>query len=472
MMIRPIVVVRSRAVTIAPRRESPKTMPAVSLEAVTDVPTKTVAGGPAILRVKAVTIHVTKGPDAGRIVRVDQPSFVIGVGDAADFRLSDPGVSREHLRLTLTPQGVRLRDGGSKNGTYLGGARIHEITLTSDAAVVIGGTTIAIAIAAAEAIDLPLSVRESFAGAIGTTPIMRHLFATLEKAAASDLTILLEGESGVGKDLLARGVHERSARREGPFVVADCGAIPENLIESELFGHERGAFTGAEGTRRGVFEEANGGTLFLDEIGELPVDMQPKLLRVLEQREVRPIGSSKPRAIDVRVIAATNRRLAEASRTNEFRSDLFYRLAVVKVTVPPLRERPEDILPIARSILRSLKHDPMADFSPDFASLLTAYGWPGNVRELRNVVERHAALGTEGGGLFEHAEAVTRSADDELAMLPYHEARKIVLDRFEESYVPRLIERAEGNVSRAAELAGIARPSLYRLLERLKLTKR
>jgi transcriptional regulator with PAS, ATPase and Fis domain len=437
-----------------------------------DVPTQTVHGGPASLRVKAVTVHVTKGPDAGRVARVDQPSFVLGVGDAADFRLTDPGVSREHLRLTLGTQGVRLRDPGSKNGTFLGGARVHDLTLTSDAAVTMGGTTIAIAIAAAEAIDLPLSVRDSFGGAIGTTPIMRHLFATLEKAAASDLTILLEGESGVGKDLLARGVHDRSGRREGPFVVADCGAIPENLIESELFGHERGAFTGADAARRGVFEEANGGTLFLDEIGELPLDMQPKLLRVLEQREVRPVGASKPRPVDVRVIAATNRRLAEAARTNEFRSDLFYRLAVVKVTVPPLRERPEDVLPIARMMLRALKHDPMADFAPDFASLLTAYTWPGNVRELRNVVERHAALGKDAGGLFGQSEAVARSADDELAMLPYHEARKIVLDRFEESYVPKLIERADGNVSRAAELAGIARPSLYRLLERLKLTKR
>jgi transcriptional regulator with PAS, ATPase and Fis domain len=200
--------------------------------------------------------------------------------------------------------------------------------------------------------------------------------------------------------------------------------------------------------------------------------MRPKLLRALEQREVRPVGARAARPVDVRVIAATNRRLAEASRTNEFRSDLFYRLAVVKATVPPLRERPEDVLPIARALLRALKHDPLADFSADFASLLTAYAWPGNVRELRNVVERHAALGVEGGGLFGHAEAVERSADDELARLPYHEARKIVLDRFEETYVPKLLERAEGNVSRAAELAGIARPSLYRLLERLRITKR
>jgi len=433
-----------------------------------DQPTKTIVSTPHHMRVRAVTLHVTKGPDAGRSVRVDQPMFTIGVGDAADFRLTDPGVSREHLRLTLGPGGVRLRDDGSKNGTFMGAARIHELTLTGDAAVSIGGTVVAIAIAA-ETTDLPISPNERFGEAIGTSAIMRHLFASLEKAAASELTILLEGESGVGKDLLARAIHARSPRADGPFVVADCGAIPENLIESELFGHERGAFTGADRARRGVFEEASGGTLFLDEIGELPLDMQPKLLRVLEQREVRPLGAQSPRPIDVRVLAATNRRLAEASRTGEFRSDLFYRLAVVRATLPPLRERSEDILPIARAMLRALKRDEQADFPEDFASMLAAYSWPGNVRELRNVVERHAALGHHGDALFAQAEAVVMSADDELARLPYHEARKIVVDRFEEAYVPRVLARADNVVSRAADLAGVSRPSLYRMLERLKL---
>jgi len=300
---------------------------------------------------------------------------------------------------------------------------------------------------------------------------MRHLFGILEKAAMSDLTVLLEGESGAGKDVLARAIHQKSERREGPFAVADCSAIPENLIESELFGHERGSFTGADQARKGVFEEANGGTLFLDEIGELPLEMQPKLLRALEAREVRPVGARSPRPIDVRVIAATNRRLSEAARTGEFRSDLFYRLAVVKVTVPPLRERAEDILPIARNMLRALKHDPLAEIPADFAAMLAQYSWPGNVRELRNVMERHAALG-EKEGLFDHAKAVEMSADEELALLPYHEARKIVVDRFEEQYVPRLLQRAENNLSRAADLANIARPSLYRMLERVGYQKR
>ncbi|MBX3210046.1 MAG: sigma 54-dependent Fis family transcriptional regulator [Labilithrix sp.] len=424
------------------------------------------------LKVRAATIHVAKGPDSGRQAKIDQVSFIVGVGETADLRLTDPAVSREHLRVTLGPSGLRVRDEGSKNGTYLGGTRVHDVTLTSDAALQIGGTTLALTIAT-DSIVLPLSVSDRFGDAIGTSTVMRHLFAQLERAAGSDLTILVEGESGVGKDLLARAIHAKSARKEGPMVIADCSAIPEHLIESELFGHERGAFTGADRARKGVVEEANGGTLFLDEIGELPLDLQPKLLRMMEQREIRPVGSNTPRPVDVRIIAATNRRLAEAARTGEFRNDLFYRLAVVRVAVPPLRERTEDILPIARAMLRASKKDPSAELEEGFASMLVAYSWPGNVRELRNVIERHAVLGSDEKGLFEEATALTgATSSGELANLTYHEARKLVLDRFDEEYLPRILERAEGVVARAAELAGVARPSFYRMLERIRPTKR
>ncbi|MBX3189309.1 MAG: sigma 54-dependent Fis family transcriptional regulator [Labilithrix sp.] len=423
---------------------------------------------PSSLKLRAATLTVTQGPDAGRSAKIDQPTFVVGVGDSADFRLTDPAVSREHLRISLGPSGVRIRDEGSKNGTFLGGARVHDMTLSSDAALVLGSTTLTVTLSTTS-IDLPLSTNERFGDAIGTSLVMRHLFAQLERAAVSDLTVLLEGESGVGKDVLARAIHGKSLRAQGPFVVADCSAIPEHLIESELFGHERGAFTGADRARRGVVEEANGGTLFLDEVGELPLDMQPKLLRMMEQREVRPVGSNASRPVDVRVLAATNRRLAEAARTGEFRSDLFYRLAVVRVAVPPLREHAEDVLPIARSMLRSLKRDPHADFPPDIASLLVAYSWPGNIRELRNVVERHAVLGGDAKGLFDEAVAVSRAAGgDDLANLTYHEARKLVLDRFDEQYLPRVMDRADGVVAKAAELAGVARTSFYRMLERVQ----
>ena len=266
---------------------------------------------------------------------------------------------------------------------------------------------------------------ERFGDALAASPVMRQLFETLARVAPLDLSVLLEGESGTGKDVLARAIHAASSRAKGPFMVVDCGAIPPNLIESELFGHERGAFTGADVARRGVFEEANGGTLFLDEIGELPLDMQPKLLRALEQREVRPVGGRVARPIDVRVVAATHKKLAALSQTGGFRSDLFYRLAVVRATVPPLRERPDDVLPIARTMLRAILHDAAADFPEAVAMRLLACPWPGNVRELRNVVERFAAFGADG--LFESSDSPPPESNEDLASLTYHEAKRRVL---------------------------------------------
>ena len=418
------------------------------------------------IQVRSAKLVITKGADSGRTATIDQPTFVIGTGQAADVRLNDPAVSREHVRVSLQPNGVRVRDDGSKNGTWLGGVRVRDVLLSTDTSLVVGGTTLAITIEA-DSLELPLSPSDKFGDAIGGSPVMRNLFAMLEKVAPTELTVLLEGESGTGKDVLSRALHAKSLRANEQMVVVDCGAIPPTLIESELFGHERGAFTGADHARKGVFEEANGGTLFLDEVGELPLDMQPKLLRALEAREVRPIGARAPKAINVRVIAATSRRLAEAARTGEFRSDLFYRLAVARVTVPPLRDRPEDVVPIARAMLRALRNDITIDLPPDLASMLEAYTWPGNVRELRNVVERWAALGRLDRTMFDPLEA-QNTAEDDLATLPYHEARKIVLDRFEERYLPRVLARANGVVSRAAELAEVARPSFYRMLERIR----
>jgi DNA-binding NtrC family response regulator len=428
--------------------------------------THTVAVGPASMRVRGARLVITKGPDAGRSATIDQPTFVIGTGEAADVRLTDPSVSREHVRISLAPNGMRVRDDGSKNGTWLGTLRVHDILLASDASLVLGGTTLTLTLDAA-ATELPLSPSHSFGEAIGSSPVMRNLFATLERASDTDLTVLLEGESGTGKDVLARALHAKSGRADKPLVVVDCASIPPTLVESELFGHAKGAFTGADRDRRGVFEEADGGTLFLDEVGDLPVEIQPKLLRALEAREVRPVGGRAARHVDVRVIAATSRRLAEASRTGEFRSDLFYRLAVVRVVVPPLRDRPEDIMPIARALLRATKSDLTADFPPDLVSMFEACPWQGNVRELRNTVERWSALGRLDRSLFDDPPGASASPDDELAKLPFHEARKIVLDRFEEKYLPRVLARANGVVTRAAELAQVARPSFYRMLERI-----
>ncbi len=418
---------------------------------------------------RGATLEVVRGEDVGRHAHIAQPSFVIGTGPGADLRLTDSAVSREHLRLLPLANGMHVRDEGSKNGTWVGSLRIDRATFTSDATLTLGSTAILLRLDAGP-IALPLSTSATFGGALGHSVAMRHLFALLERAAASDVTVLLEGETGVGKEVLARAIHEHSARKDGPFVAVDCGAIPEALIESELFGHQRGAFTGATQNRDGMFVQANGGTLFLDEIGELPLEMQPKLLRVLEQREVRPVGAGAPRAIDVRILAATNRKLAEASLRDEFRRDLYYRLAVARVTVPPLRDRADDVVHLGNAFLQRVTGKKDALLTPEMAAMLTAYAWPGNVRELRNVVERYALLNIrDARTLFDESLAVAESAD--LSHLEFHEARRIAIDRFEQAYVEKVLGRAGGAVARAAELAGVARATFYRMVERVRTAK-
>lgn len=424
------------------------------------------AGGPTFA-VHAVDLEVQKGPDLGRRARVDRPTFIVGTGVSADLRLSDGTVSREHLRLFLDPLGLRIRDEGSKNGTWLSGLRLSDGLLTQGTTLELGNTTLKVHLESGP-LDLPLSSEGHFGRALGVSASMRHLFAVLERAARSDVTVLLEGESGVGKEVLARSLHESSARAEGPFIAVDCGAIPANLMEAELFGHEKGAFTGADAARLGLFEQAQGGTLFLDEVGELPLEMQPKLLRVLETKEVRPLGGTAVRKLDCRVVAATNRRLHESSQKGEFRQDLYYRLAVARVTVPPLRDRPDDVLPLATELLRVAQRDRSAVLPTDLAALLLGYRWPGNVRELRNVVERFALLGVRDAPALFDAQAQERGGAADLSTLPYHEARRVALERFERSYLPAVLTRAGGVVAKAAELAEVARPSFYRMLDRIR----
>lgn len=414
------------------------------------------------------SLEVTRGPDVGFKRRLDEPSLTIGSGPLCGLRLSDPAISREHMRLELGPHGVALRDGGSKNGTWLGGTRVDSALLTADATLRLGGTTIAIKVDAKPS-SIIVSDQHEFGSAYARSLPMRHVFASLMRAAESDISILLEGESGVGKEVLARAIHAHSRRRERAFVAVDCGALPANLIESELFGHERGAFTGADRTRVGLFEQADGGTVFLDELGELPLELQPKLLRVLQEREVRRVGSTKPIAVDVRVIAATNRNLKDLCASSGFREDLFYRVATLRVRVPTLRERREDIAPLATRFLRELTGDAEADLPADVLQMLTAYAWPGNVRELRNVVTRFALLDArQRADLFDMTQRRLTSVRDEeeLAAMPFQAARQLVLEDFESSYFRAVLRRAGGVVTRAAEMAGMARSSFYRMLER------
>jgi transcriptional regulator with PAS, ATPase and Fis domain len=421
------------------------------------------------LLVRAARLTVVRGPDAGLERRFASPNLIVGSGETAGLRLRDESVSREHLRLELSGYGVRVRDPSSRNGTWMGATRVHDAMLTEDTHLSLGETILSVALEA-ESTELPLSAGQTFGRAVGHSPAMRHVFATLEAASQSDATVLIEGESGAGKELLACGVHEHSPRAHGPFVAVDCGAIPPSLIESELFGHERGAFTGAERARDGLFVQAHGGTIFLDELGELPIDMQPKLLRVLETRQVRPVGGNRVRDIDVRIVAATNRNLADAAQRNTFRRDLYYRVAVVRVFVPPLRDRVEDILPLAQWFMERAADYKGQTISRDLASMLTAYTWPGNVRELRNVIQRYLVLGANPVALFDgrFGDLHSAPAAASLADLAYHEARKVALDRFERTYLPEVLARHDGNVSRAAVSMGIGRGSLHRMLLRIR----
>jgi DNA-binding NtrC family response regulator len=401
-------------------------------------------------------------------------SCSIGSAPGNDLRLSEPTVSGFHCEIRVDAQRPRIVDLGSRNGTVVDGVQVKEAFLRDGSVIRVGAASLRFNL-----VDggnrLLVSHRTSFGDMHGQSVAMRSAFALMEKASASDATVLLEGETGTGKGQAAEAIHRASPRAAGPFVVVDCTAIPANLLESEFFGHEKGAFTGADARRRGAFEEATGGTIFLDEIGELPLDLQPKLLRALENRQVRPLGTSNYRSIDVRIIAATNRDLRSEVNEGRFRSDLFFRLSVVRVVMPPLRHRPEDLELIVRHLLRRLRaSDEIAGrfYAPGFVAGLARAAWPGNVRELRNYLERCLVfeepmpLG-EAGVRQTGARPIEAAAGDPVdSSLPYAEARREALERFEERYVRALLETHGGRVAPAARAAGIDRVYLYRLMRR------
>ncbi|HUQ07476.1 MAG TPA: sigma 54-interacting transcriptional regulator [Kofleriaceae bacterium] len=416
------------------------------------------------LELRSVELRVIDGPDRG-VERRLRGGLRIGTSEACDLRLTDPTVSRLHCEIQNQGGVVRIVDGGSTNGTYVDGVRVQAAELTSGTRVRLGATVLSVG-SAAESYVVELSARHRFGEMIGASTEMRAMYAVLERVAPTDTSILIQGETGTGKELVARSIHDASPRAGGPFVVVDCGAIAENLIESELFGHVRGAFSGAVGDRRGLFEEADGGTLLLDEIGELPPPLQPRLLRVLERQEVRPVGSNATRQVDVRVVAATNRPLAQAVNRGTFREDLYYRLAVVEVVLPPLRARRDDLALLAEHFFRRYagEHEPVP---PGLLASLSSRAWPGNVRELRNYVERSVSLGV-AQGLDAVPAGPARASEPVVPVhLPLKDARAAWTEQFERVYVEALLARTGGNVSRAAELAGVNRRSLQRLIASL-----
>jgi len=338
-------------------------------------------------------VVVVSGAEQGREVEVGKPRVTGGRSIINDLVLSDKAISGSHFEILARDDGYRLRDLDSTNGTFVGELRVREVWLKPGQEFRVGHTLLRF-VPMQDIVEIPLSKRDTFESVTGSSVKMREIFATLEKVAPSELTVLVTGETGTGKEMIARGIHQASSRKSKPFVVLDCGAIPRDLIESTLFGHEKGSFTGAVAQHQGCFEQAHGGTIFLDEIGELDINLQPKLLRVLENRELKRVGGDRVIKIDVRVVAATNRDLRAMVNAGTFREDLYFRLSVIHVEMPPLRERKEDIPALAELFLREIggrRGLPMS-FSSDARAGLQSHGWPGTVRELKNVVGRAASL--------------------------------------------------------------------------------
>jgi DNA-binding NtrC family response regulator len=432
-------------------------------------------------RLKSVPLKVVvvSGPDAGLEFPLDD-ELEVGSDPEAGLPLHDRSVSRKHLSLRPGLGAVTVKDLGSKNGTFLQGARITTAELPVGAVVQLGETHLSIQPRWAVRMVAP-SDQRAFGELVGESVAMRDVFAVLERVAPTDVPVLIEGESGTGKELAARSIHKYSNREKGPYVVFDCASIPHELAESELFGHKKGAFTGATDSRQGAFARADGGTLCLDEMGEMPLELQPKLLRALETGEIRAVGEDAPKKVNVRLVVSTNRDLQAEVQRGRFRADLFFRLDVVKVRLPPLRQRPEDIPLLAARILEGhlLPGGPVGG---DNLKSLQAYSWPGNVRELRNVLLRGLALAGAGKqvpfsalqvdlGPAANAPATIGAEFPGISQpMPFKEAKAQLLESFERAYVTTLLDRHKGSVQKAAEAAGLSRKHLYALMEQLGIS--
>ena len=401
---------------------------------------------------------VHTGPDAGKTWAVDGtspgPAF-LGTGPTSQLPLTDPTVSRRHISVEVQGSRLRIVDLRSRNGTRVSGVAIDAAFLEGGETLTLGQTVLFVE-RQKRAAMAPLPLRLELGRYVGASTEVRRLFPLVERLALSDLPTLIEGETGTGKEVMAESMHEIGPRKDGPFVVFDCTAIPRELMEAELFGHERGAFTGAQEARAGLLEQAEGGTLFIDEIGELDLSLQPKLLRVLDRSEVRRIGGDKVIKVDARIIAATRRDLDAEVTAGRFRDDLFHRLAVGRIELPPLRHRRGDISLLAKKFAKDAGFAPDR-LSPQFLASLESLPFPGNVRELKNTVLRHLTLGD-----LHEIEIVVPPEGDFLAAvierdIPLADARRLVGDELERRYTAKMLERTGGNVSRAAERAGIAR---------------
>jgi DNA-binding NtrC family response regulator len=393
-------------------------------------------------------------------------SYVVGAGRDADLVIADETVSRRHVELTLVPEGVRVTDLGSRNGTFYLGQRIGELTVQLGSRIRVGAVELALEPCTDALEALPRSQLEAYGQLYGASAPMRQLFAILQRLEGSLVTVLLAGESGTGKELVARAIHERSLAHGGPFVAVNCGSLDRALVRSELFGHARGAFTGATEARGGAFEAAANGTLLLDEIGELPLDVQPVLLRALENGTTARVGESQERPLKVRVLAATHRNLLQLVKEGRFREDLYFRLAVVTLDLPPLRERTADIELLALHFAKELGCN---ELPVDVLEELKTRDWPGNLRQLRNALRAFVAIGVltpepRPASRSLLADALTQHIDFER---PYAELKDELVESFQRLYVEQLLSHTDGNQSAAARISGLERSYFSKIARRL-----
>jgi DNA-binding NtrC family response regulator len=427
------------------------------------------------------TLEIAEPNAKPRHQTISQTRVKIGSREGNEVVVADDAVSRLHCELEVEDAGYRLRDLESTNGTFVDDLCVLDVYVRPGVTVRVGSTTLRLVQAAEEA-AVPAAVADRFGPVYGESIAMRELFATLERAAPSDATVLIEGETGTGKEVVAQAIHEKSKRAMGPFVVLDCAAVPANLVESELFGHEKGAFTGATARRIGRLEEAEGGTLFIDELGELPLELQPKLLRALQERAVRRVGGQETIPLDIRIIAATNRELGREINRGAFREDLYYRLAVVRVTLPPLRERRQDVRGLTEHFIRrAFRLDPqraertLSGISEANWKALESHPWPGNVRQLENVIARTLALSAgesvDSIGVPTAPRAAASNGDLDHATSvdldrPFADQKAELIASFEKAYLEGQLARHDGNFSRAAAAAGMDRMYFKRVLKK------
>jgi len=410
-------------------------------------------------------------PD-GRVFSVDVEPVVLGRADGATVPVQDPEVSAMHCELRAIDDGILLRDLGSTNGTFAGVLKVREALITSRMEIVLGTTRVVIE-PSAEARKVDVGYTDRFGPLVGRSPKMRRVFGVLERIAATPLSVLILGETGTGKELIAKAIHEASPRKGKAFVVVDCGAIPATLAESLLFGHEKGSFTGATDRRDGALLDADGGTLFLDELGELPIDLQPKLLRALSEKQVKRVGGSSFEPIDVRVLAATRRDLSAEMNAGRFRSDLFFRIAQVRIELPPLRERHADIpLLIEDVCTRAGKAAHARAVAQWVEQRMAAHDWPGNVRELVNVASVAAELADTPGAIDDVLTLTREPAEPARhAVTAFSEAKRAALLTFERDYFTNLAASAAGNVSEMARQSGMERHHIRAYLRKFGIEK-